>query len=91
MNINICTQQYRFALQALERGSLKYMVPILLVAAFAFAPLAAAESQSDAMQQLQSDVQFDRALAVANNMQLSEADKKIFWPVYESYLKISSN
>jgi len=41
---------------------------------------------SDQMQQLQNDVQVDRSLAVANNMQLSEAEKKLFWPVYDNYV-----
>jgi len=63
-------------------------MPLLFAAAFAFAPWpASADSMSVDMQKLQSDVEFDRGLAVANNMQLSDADKKIFWPVYTNYLE----
>jgi hypothetical protein len=70
-------------------GSLKRALPVILAAAFAFAPLPASAdvTMSDGMEQLQNDVQVDRSLAVANNMQLSDPDKKIFWPVYTNYLE----
>jgi len=81
-------QLYRFVPLVLEQASFKRAMLLLLAAAFAFAPLPALADMllSDQMQQLQNDVQVDRSLAVANNMQLSEADKKLFWPVYDNYV-----
>jgi len=83
------SQLYRFLPLSVVRSSLKHATPLLLAAAFAFAPGQASADimMSDGMQQLQNDVQFDRSLAVSNNMQLSDADKKIFWPVYTDYLQ----
>jgi hypothetical protein len=81
-------QLYRFLPLSVVHSSLKHATLLLLAAAFAFAPWpASADLMSVDMQKLQSDVEFDRGLAVANNMQLSDADKKIFWPVYTNYLE----
>jgi hypothetical protein len=66
-----------------------------LVFALAFAlPLAAqvkkapaAKSADSNMQILADKVKADKKLVVASNMQLSDADGKKFWPLYDGYQK----
>jgi hypothetical protein len=43
------------------------------------------EKQSDNMQILREKVRADKKLFMAQNMQLTEAQAKGFWPIYESY------
>ena len=63
---------------------------LLLVAALAAVP-AYAQSQPDAakpadsMQTLREKLKGDKKLLVAANMDLSEAEAKKFWPLYEAY------
>ena len=58
---------------------------VILVAATLGAP-AAAQSQSDMNAQiLREKIKADKKLVVAENMQLTEAEAKAFWPVYEAY------
>ena len=48
--------------------------------------LASAQDRpADNMQLVVEKVRADKKLLVAENMQLSEADAKAFWPVYEQY------
>ena len=68
--------------------SLRYA--LLIVAAFAAAPLsaqtkAAAAAPADNMQILRDKLKADKKLLVAANVQLTEAEAKKFWPVYDAY------
>ena len=63
---------------------------LLKVILFALAALlalpAAAQTASD-MQILAQKIKADKKLVVAANLQLTEAEAKGFWPVYEAYQK----
>ena len=60
---------------------------ILCVAALAV-PALAQEKPADAnMQILLDKVKADKKLVVAANMDLNEAEGKVFWPLYEAYQK----
>ena len=48
-------------------------------------PALAQDKPSDNMQILREKVQADKKLLVASNMQLTEAEAKAFWPVYEKF------
>ena len=62
---------------------------LLFVAALAAAPLCAqtkpAAAPADNMQILREKLKADKKLLVAANMQLTEAEAKKFWPVYDAY------
>ena len=70
---------------------------LLLVAALAAAPAyaqtkpapakPAAEKPADNMQILREKLKADKKLLVAANLELTEAEAKKFWPVYEAYQK----
>ena len=65
---------------------------LMFVAALAAAPLCAqtkpaAAAPADNMQILREKLKADKKLLVAANMQLTEAEAKKFWPVYEAYQK----
>ena len=47
----------------------------------------AASSASSNMQILADKIKADKKLVVANNMKLSDADGKKFWPLYDGYQK----
>jgi len=48
-------------------------------------PAASQEKPSDNMQIVIEKVRADKKLLVAENMQLTEAEAKAFWPVYKQY------
>jgi hypothetical protein len=50
-------------------------------------PVCAQDKPADTNQLVREKIQADKKLFVAENMQLSEAEAKAFWPVYESYQK----
>ena len=55
---------------------------------FSFAPLDAAQDKpADNMQILRDKIKGDKKLVVATNMELTEAEAKGFWPIYEQYQK----
>ena len=64
---------------------------VLLVAALwftpAFAQNSAADKPADNMQILKDKIKADKKLLVAANMDLTEAEAKAFWPVYDAYQK----
>lgn len=61
---------------------------ILCVAALAAVPALAQEKPVDTnMQILLEKVKADKKLVVAANMDLSEAEGKLFWPIYDAYQK----
>jgi len=47
----------------------------------------AADKPADSMQVLREKLKADKKLVVAANMDLTEAEAKAFWPVYEAYQK----
>ena len=48
-------------------------------------PVCAQDKPADTNQLVMEKLQADKKLFVAENMQLSEAEAKAFWPVYERY------
>ena len=63
-------------------------VVMALCVVFLFAlPVCAQDKPADTNQLVKEKIQADKKLFVAENMQLTEAEAKAFWPVYESYQK----
>jgi hypothetical protein len=65
---------------------------LMLVAALAAAPVLAqtkpaAPAAADNMQILREKLKADKKLLVAANVDLTEAEAKKFWPIYEEYQK----
>jgi len=61
---------------------------LLCVTALVVAPVFAQDKTSDTnMQILLDKVKADKKLVVAANLELSDADGKAFWPIYEAYQK----
>ncbi len=58
------------------------MVGVIMAAGV---PVIAQEKPTDNMQILLEKIRADKKLLVAQNMQLTEAEAKAFWPVYDSY------
>jgi hypothetical protein len=63
------------------------MVIVLCVLFLCIVPVCAEEKPADTNQLVKEKIQADKKLLIAENMQLSEAEAKVFWPVYESYQK----
>jgi hypothetical protein len=65
---------------------MRYLRTILLavLAALALPALAQAQATSN-MEILRQKVKADKKLIVAQNMQLTDAEAKAFWPVYDAY------
>ena len=64
------------------------MVIIMVTALVGLGAFAAAQDKpADNMQILRDKVKADKKLVVAANMQLTEAEAKAFWPVYDQYQK----
>lgn len=69
---------------------MKKFIKIFVLMALAMCivtPAFAADKPADNMQILLEKLQADKKLLVAENMQLTEAESKVFWPVYEAYQK----
>ena len=47
----------------------------------------AQEKPADNMQIVREKIQTDKKLFIAENMNLTESEAKVFWPVYENYQK----
>jgi hypothetical protein len=61
---------------------------ILCLVAFIATPALAQDTTSDAnMQILMEKVKADKKLVVAANMDLNDAEGKVFWPIYDAYQK----
>ena len=60
------------------------LVALVMVMVSVFT-VAAQEKASDNMQIVREKVRADKKLLVAENMQLTEAEAKAFWPVYDQY------
>jgi hypothetical protein len=64
------------------------LVIALAVALAAVAlPAAAQGQQADTMQMLRDKIRADKKLLITENLPLTEAEAKAFWPVYENYQK----
>lgn len=68
------------------RHALLLVAALVAAPAFAQSPPAAAKP-ADNMQILREKIQADKKLVVAANMDLTEAEAKKFWPLYEEYQK----
>jgi len=60
------------------------LVGLVMVVVCVFT-LAAQEKPSDNMQIVLEKIRADKKLLIAENMQLTEAEAKAFWPVYDQY------
>jgi Spy/CpxP family protein refolding chaperone len=61
---------------------------VVLTGLMVFAAPALAQEMSDAnMEILKQKLKADKKLLVAGNMELSDADAKKFWPIYDAYQK----
>lgn len=64
------------------------MISLFLTGAMLLAVPAFAEQASDTnMEILKQKLKADKKLLVASNMELTDAEAKAFWPVYDSYQK----
>lgn len=63
------------------------VVIVLCVLFLCIVPVCAQDKPADTNQLVKEKIQADKKLLIAENMQLTEAEAKVFWPVYESYQK----
>lgn len=69
---------------------MKKVLPVVFVLCVIFlfsVPVYAQDKPADTNQLVREKIQADKKLLVAENMELTEAEAKAFWPVYESYQK----
>lgn len=67
---------------------MKTVTAVLLAGLMAWTLPALAQEMTDSnMEILKQKLKADKKLLVAGNMDLSEADAKKFWPIYDSYQK----
>ena len=64
-----------------------FAIFVLAVTAMLTTPVFAQEAGNTNMEILMQKVKADKKLLVATNMDLSEAEGKQFWPLYDSYQK----
>jgi hypothetical protein len=57
-----------------------------MLTVFIVSPMAQ-EKPADNMQLVREKIQTDKKLFIAQNMNLTESEAKVFWPVYENYQK----
>jgi hypothetical protein len=70
------------------RNFMRVLITVLLTAAILFTTTGIAQSAADTdMEILLQKVKADKKLLVANNMGLTDAEGKQFWPLYEAYQK----
>lgn len=67
------------------RSSLAALGSFACLVALAAPAAAQDQAQWTAIQQLQADVRSDRQALVAENLPLSEAEARAFWPMYHQY------
>jgi len=72
------------AKMCLKVGTIVVMVLALVGLAVA---VAAQDKPADNMQIMRDKIKADKKLVVASNMELTEAEAKAFWPVYDQYQK----
>ena len=61
------------------------MLIVGLIISMGAAPAIAQEKSSDNMQFVIEKIRADKKLFVAENMQLTESEAEVFWPVYQKY------
>lgn len=67
---------------------MRVLTPVIMAVAVFIAAPAFAQSASDTnMEILMQKVKADKKLLVASNMDLTDAEAKAFWPLYEEYQK----
>ena len=62
-----------------------FMAALVVALAFVVSPASPQDKPADNMQIVLEKIRADKKLFVAENMQLTEAEAKAFWPVYERY------
>jgi hypothetical protein len=61
---------------------------IMFVICFLFiVPVCAQDKPADTNELLKDKIRTDKKLVIATDMQFTEAEAKVFWPVYEGYQK----
>ena len=63
-----------------------FIVLVAVLTVFIVSPMAQ-EKPADNMQLVREKIQTDKKLFIAQNMNLTESEAKVFWPVYENYQK----
>ncbi len=63
-----------------------FIVLVAMLTVF-IVPSMAQEKPADNMQLVREKIKTDKKLFVAQNMNLTESEAKVFWPVYENYQK----
>ena len=66
---------------------MKLITAVILCVAALAVPALAQDKPADTMQILLDKVKADKKLVVAANLELSEAEGKAFWPIYDAYQK----
>ena len=66
-------------------GSILLMVGLILTLLVFAGTVVAQDKPADDMQIVLEKIKADKKLLVAENMQLTEAEAKAFWPLYEQY------
>ena len=63
-----------------------FIVLVAMLTVFIVSPMAQ-EKPADNMQLVREKIKTDKKLFIAQNMNLTESETKVFWPVYEDYQK----
>jgi hypothetical protein len=88
---NIPTFQYSInkRREAMRIDFVKKMLGVAMaIGLFSFGPYSSAQDKpADNMQILRDKIKADKKLVVATNMELTEAEAKEFWPIYDQYQK----
>ena len=69
----------------MKSKNLVIVTVLVLFMAMAAAPASSQDKPADNMQIVLEKIRADKKLFVAENMQLTEAEAKAFWPVYQQY------
>jgi hypothetical protein len=66
---------------------MKHLFSVLLLSLIVSSAVLAQDTSTDNMTILMDKIKADKKLLVAENMGLTEAESKAFWPVYDEYQK----
>jgi len=64
-----------------------FRIALIVSVLFSAGTVLAQEMTADTMQALKDKVKTDKKLVVSSNLELTDAEAKGFWPVYDSYQK----
>ena len=70
-----------------KKASAAVFCVVFAVAALASRTYAFQEQPASNMEILRDKIKADKKLLIAENLGLTEAESKVFWPVYEEYQK----